>query len=87
MVWTATVSSKGQMTIPKPVRDALGLEAGVEVLVTLHEGKAELAPISGDVRRWRGALRSAGAAGSPEEVRERVRRAIAEETIREMQGD
>jgi len=87
MVWTATVSSKGQLTIPKPVRDALGLKPGAKVLFTLHEGKAGLELLSGDILRWRGALQMEGPSVPWKEVREHVRRAIAEEVVHEMQSD
>jgi antitoxin PrlF len=86
MVWTAKISSKGQLTIPKPVREALNLEPGTKVLFTLCDGSAELEPISGDIQQWRGALQAKGAE-APEEIQEHVRRAIAEEVVREMQGD
>ena len=87
MVWTATISSKGQLTIPKPVREALGLKPGEKVLFTLREGKAELEPISGDIQQWRGVLQAERSGVPWEEVREHVRRAIAEEAVREMQSD
>ena len=89
MVWTATVSSKGQLTIPKPVREALDLRPGVKVLFILRDGRAELVPVSGDIQQWCGALRVEGPDVPLElkEVREHVRRAIAEEVVREMQGD
>jgi antitoxin PrlF len=87
MIWTATVSSKGQLTIPKPVRERLGLEPGSKVLFTLREGKVEMEPISGDIRQWRGALKGTGQDASWTVVRERVREAIAEEVVREMQND
>jgi antitoxin PrlF len=87
MVWTTKVSSKGQLTIPKPVRDRLGLKPGTQVLLTLHEGRVEMQPISGDIQHWRGALKGAGQDMDLEQVREQVRKAVAEEVIREMQGD
>jgi len=87
MIWTATISSKGQLTIPKPIRKALGLKAGTKVLFTLREGKAELEPIAGDIQQWRGALQAESPVAPWEEVREHVRRAIAEEVVREMQSD
>jgi len=87
MVWTATVSSKGQLTIPKPMREALGLKPGAKVLFTLRKGKAELEPISGDIQQWRGALRAEDPGVPWKKVREHVRRAIAEEAVREMQSD
>lgn len=39
----ATVTSKGQVTIPKPVRDALGIKAGDEVIFRVEGDRAVLA--------------------------------------------
>jgi antitoxin PrlF len=39
----AKVTSKGQVTIPKAVRDALGVDIGDEVLFRVVEGHAVLA--------------------------------------------
>jgi len=41
----ATVTSKGQITLPKPVRDALGLKTGDRVLFRVHKGRAVLAKV------------------------------------------
>jgi AbrB family looped-hinge helix DNA binding protein len=41
----ATVTSKGQVTLPKSVRQALGLEAGDRVIFRVHEGLAVLAKV------------------------------------------
>jgi len=38
------VTSKGQVTIPIEVRNALGIEAGTEVVFELDEGGARLRP-------------------------------------------
>jgi antitoxin PrlF len=38
----ATVTSKGQITLPKSVRDALGLKEGDRVLFRILEGRAVL---------------------------------------------
>ena len=35
---TATLTSKGQFTLPKPMRDAIGLSAGETVHCVLREG-------------------------------------------------
>jgi AbrB family looped-hinge helix DNA binding protein len=36
----ATMTSKGQVTVPKRVRDALGLRTGVKVVFIIEEGEA-----------------------------------------------
>jgi len=41
----ATLSSKGQITLPKSVRDALGLKEGDRVLFRVLEGRAVLAKV------------------------------------------
>lgn len=39
----ATVTSKGQVTIPEQIRDALDLHAGDKVVFRAYEGRATLA--------------------------------------------
>ena len=84
MNWTATISSKGQLTIPHPIRERLGLQAGTKVLMILRDGTVEMQPISGDILQWRGALKGIEPATPLDQVRERTREAIAEEVVREM---
>jgi antitoxin PrlF len=43
---TAKMTSKGQITIPKSVRDALGLKVGTTLTVVVDDGKAVLSPRS-----------------------------------------
>ena len=38
------LSSKGQVVLPKPVRDALGLEPGDELWVEVEEGAIRIVP-------------------------------------------
>jgi AbrB family looped-hinge helix DNA binding protein len=48
MTDTATVTSKGQVTIPKRVRDRLGLEPGQTVSFIVTDGEARLVPTADD---------------------------------------
>lgn len=41
-----TVSTKGQLVIPARMRDALGIEAGDRVALTLEHGAILLRPVS-----------------------------------------
>ena len=44
----ATVAERGQITLPKAVRDALGLTKGTKLTVELHEGRIVLRKDVGD---------------------------------------
>ncbi len=58
---TATLTSKGQLTLPKKVRDALGLKPGDQVDFVLDAtGEVRLRPGTYDVRQLRGLLHVAG---------------------------
>jgi antitoxin PrlF len=39
-----TMTSKGQLTIPKDVRDQLGIEPGTRFFVTVHNGQVVAMP-------------------------------------------
>lgn len=58
----ARVTSKGQVTVPKAVRDALGLVPGAEVEFVIEGGEAILRRRVPEeaFARWRGALRRRG---------------------------
>lgn len=64
---TTTITSKGQVTIPKPVRDRLNLKPGNKVdfepmpdgrFVLVKAGKKSAAPVKGRFDRIRGILKS-----------------------------
>jgi AbrB family looped-hinge helix DNA binding protein len=56
----ATLTSKGQVTIPKPVREALGIDAGDEIdFVLAANGSVRLEVRRRDVRELAGSLRTA----------------------------
>jgi AbrB family looped-hinge helix DNA binding protein len=42
---SSTISSKGQVTLPKAVRDALGLKSGDGVNFVVKDGQAILKPV------------------------------------------
>ena len=71
----ATLTSKGQVTLPIEVRQALGLRAGSRVsFVQTPDGSYELIPATGTVRALRGLL-----AGKRETVTvEQMQQAVAD---------
>ena len=55
---TATVTSKGQITIPKAIREHLDVKAGDEVDFTLNErGDVVVRSATGNIRDLRGFLK------------------------------
>lgn len=58
---SATITSKGQITIPARVREILGLEAGDRVdFVQTEPRKFEIIPATGSVRELKGMLYQKG---------------------------
>lgn len=59
----ATLTSKGQTTIPKEIRERLGLQPGDKLdFVVEGDGRVVLRPATRDVRELRGLLRKKGRA-------------------------
>jgi AbrB family looped-hinge helix DNA binding protein len=77
---TSKLTSKGQITVPQAVRQALGLEAGDKVDFVQVEGGYKLVPLRKDVRALKG--RFAGRVERPvslEEMDEAIAEAAAAE--------
>ena len=55
---SAILASKGQLTLPKPIRDLLRLRAGDRVdFIVKDDGTVVLRPATVDVRELKGSLR------------------------------
>jgi antitoxin PrlF len=66
---TATMTSKGQITIPSETRARLNLVPGTRVeFVENAAGETVLRPKTGDVRRLRGIIKYSGPAVSIEDM-------------------
>jgi AbrB family looped-hinge helix DNA binding protein len=75
----ATLTSKGQITIPKEVRDALGLDAGDRVYFQVREGGAVMTKVFDFIEL-------AGSVPVPPELRAVPWRRIREQAWREATG-
>ena len=83
-----TVSSKGQITLPKFVREALGLKACSTVSLKLEEGEVRVRPApAGTARRLAGSLRRYAKPGTSESIRAHVKREIARAAATEASSD
>lgn len=72
---TATLTSKGQITIPADVRQRLGVDAGDRIeFVQLETGEYAIKPAIDDVRSLKGLLRKPAKPVSIEEMNDAVRR-------------
>ncbi len=77
---TATVTSKGQITIPKEVRDALGLDTGHRVSFVVREnGVVEMHPENEDLMSLCGIFKPAVKGVTIEDMKEAVRQGAAGE--------
>ena len=63
----SSVTTKGQTTLPKAVRDALGVESGDRVRYLILDGEVRILPVR-PLRRLFGALRAAGAPASLDDM-------------------
>lgn len=78
----ATVTSKGQVTIPKAVREILGVKAGDRlVFVQLEDGRIVVEPETVDIRSLRGMLGHQGPPVTVEEMDEAIARAAEESAL------
>lgn len=72
---TAIVTSKGQITIPKEVRDALGVQTGDRVeFVETGKGVYEVVAASRDVRELKGLIDKPARPVSIDDMRKAVAR-------------
>jgi len=67
----STITKKGQTTLPKPVRETLGLQAGDRVRYVIADGEVRILPVR-PIGRLFGALRHDGPAVTLEEMERAV---------------
>jgi AbrB family looped-hinge helix DNA binding protein len=77
-----TISSKGQVTIPKAIRDRLRLKPGDRVAFRVRGDEVVVEPAR-RLMDWYGAFRPDGVAEDAAEVRKRVRREMGRRTAAE----
>ena len=74
----SSITKKGQTTLPKPVREVLGLRAGDRVRYVISEGKVRILPVR-PIGRLFGVLRHEGNTVTVEQMEEAVADGAIEE--------
>ena len=70
----ATFTSKGQVTVPKAIRDRLGMETGDELSFELRpDGVVEVRALKGSLMDLAGRLRPTGGSVSLDEMEQAIR--------------
>lgn len=75
----ATITSKGQVTVPKPIRDSLHLRPGDKLNFLLDDGELRVAPIKSPVTALKGMLPKPATPVTLEQMDEAIARASRRE--------
>jgi AbrB family looped-hinge helix DNA binding protein len=68
------LTSKGQITLPKEIREHLGLETGDRVNFEIRDGAVLMEPETIDLRTLRGIVKRRGKRVSLEQMKEAIQR-------------
>ena len=75
---TATLTSQGQLTLPKAIRDLLGLRAGDQVAFRVRDDQSVVVePATVDLRTLRGVLKPKRKGVTLEDMEEAVRSGVS----------
>ena len=77
------VTSKGQTTIPKKIREFLKVHPNDRLFYLLEDGKVVLRPIHGNILELRGSVPAKGEPGDFEDIRASARKALAKKIVEE----
>jgi antitoxin PrlF len=72
------LTSRGQTTIPKSIREYLGLESGDRVLFVLKEDEVVLQPVRNTLLDLKGSVDPRGIHEDFDEIRAEVRKRVSE---------
>ena len=77
----ATLTAKGQVTIPKPIRDALGLEVQSKIMVTIEKGSVIMTPVRQSLLSLRGVVTPQEKPTNFAHVRSAVQSSVAQQVV------
>ena len=72
-----TLTKKGQVTIPKPIRDRLGIREGEKVLFVVRGEEVVLKVLRGNILDLKGSVKASARPENFEAVRRSIKRAVS----------
>ncbi len=79
----STLTKKGQVTIPKEIRDILGVKGNDRVMFFKKDGDIIVKRVKGDIFDLRGTLRPLKKSENLENIRKIIRKSIAKKIIKD----
>ena len=77
-----TLTKKGQITIPKPIRDRLGVRTGEKVLFVIRGDEVVLKVIRGNILDLKGSVKASAHPENFDAVRRAVKKAVSAKVAR-----
>jgi len=81
MTYSSKITAKGQATIPKPIRDFLGLRAHDLIRFELKEGKVVVEPVKKTILDFKGMLKGEKPFQDWNDIRSEVKREVARHAV------
>lgn len=81
---TATITERGQVTVPAEVRRVLGVMPGDKVAFTVRDGEVRLVPAAFSLVSVYGSVKPSSKPENFDEVSRAAKEAKAEKTVREL---
>ena len=77
----STITRKGQVTIPKAIRDRLGVKEGEKVLFVMRGEEVVLKVVKGTILDLRGSVKPSAQPEDFEKIRQSVKQAVAKKVV------
>jgi antitoxin PrlF len=71
------LTRKGQVTIPKPIRDKLGIKEGEKVIFVMRDEEVVLKVVKGTILDLKGSIRPSTSPEHFEKIRQSVKQSLA----------
>jgi antitoxin PrlF len=81
---TSRLTMKGQVTLPKELRERFGLGPGTRVAFDAEGDGIKVRPVRKAILDWAGTLRSPEPGLSDDEIRRRVKKAVADKVVSDL---